>query len=167
MTAFFALGVALAQSVPTIGPVHFHQTISVDQAFIYTMRGDRPEVTGGTLVVFEAPTKVLTPTQERQPIVYIGDWPVRIYASDLQCGCAAGWVPMVDGFVDAPLYLGPDTLPERVTGETAKESTRDATRQGTLPIAASPITMRSHPARKANDENALAELARAALRECP
>jgi len=164
MTALFALGIALAQSVPTIGPVHFHQTVSVDQAFIYTMRGDRPEVTGGTLVVFQAPTKVLTPTQERQPIVYIGDWPVRIYASDLQRGCAAGWVPMVDGFVDAPLYLGPDTLPERVTGDTAKEAARDAiqSRGETIAFAAA----QSHPVKKVVSEKALAELAQESLAKC-
>jgi len=165
MIALYTIGIALAQSVPTVGPVHFHQTVSVDQPLVYTMRGDRPQVTQGTLVVFEAPPKVLTPTQERQPILYIGEWPIRIYASDLQRGCAAGWVPMVDGFVDAQLYLGPDTLPERVTGDTAREAAREAERRQGVPLMMT--HSQDHPTKKVTDERALAELAQASLARCP
>ena len=165
MTVLFVLGIALAQPNASLGPVHAHQTVSVDQPFVYTMRGDRPQVTQGTLVVFEATEHVLTPTQERQPIVYIGEWPVRLYASDAQRGCAVGWVPMVDGFRDAPLYLGPDTLPERVTGEAARQAARDAARQPNAPAVAR--TTPSQPMKSVADERALAELAQAALNKCP
>ena len=166
MTALFAIGLALAQSVSAIGPVQFHQTVSVDKPFVYTMRGDRPEVTRGTLVVFNAPAKVLTPTQGRQSMVYIGEWPVRVYARNAKRDCAVGWVPMVEGFSDAPLYLGPETLPERVTPSTARQSRAEADLQAGAKVDHSMRAPRHSPSKTVADERALADIAQAALSRC-
>ena len=161
----YSLALASSQPTPSVGPVIMHQTVSIEEAFVYTMRGDRPLVNRGTLLVFEATPQLLKPTQGRQPIVYVDEWPVRIYARHSDNRCAAGWVPLSGDVSDAVLFVGPDTLPERVKESQALQS-KTLAQQPSKPPRNEFKAQSAAPTKQVQDERALAELAGAALRHC-
>lgn len=121
-----------------IGKLLHAQPFTVDTPFASTWRADRPEVSGGWLLVFEADDDLLRPRQTAAPVLMAGDQTaIRInvgYDSGrlvvlVPTDMKAGTRPAV-GLDRLPIWFGSPELPERVTPEWIRAERARAVRAG-------------------------------------
>jgi hypothetical protein len=149
-----------------LGPVHHIAPFTMDKPDVYTMRGDHSTYQTGHLVVFSAPPDLLTPQQLEHPLPYLGAWPLRLAATDEHAGCAVAIVLTQRPLHDEPLYLGPDTLPERVMAEDGEAARTVALSQGTQPLGHTLVQQALGPRLHFTDRRDLAVGAASLLGAC-
>jgi len=149
-----------------IGPVHHIAPFTMDKPAVYTMRGDHLTYEEGHLVVFSAPRELLAHQQVEHPLPYLGAWPLRLAAIDRDGGCAVAIAVTRRPLHDEPLYLGPDTLPERVMAEDGEASRTEALSQGTQPLGTHLVEQTLGPRQHFADRRGLAAGAVSLLDKC-
>lgn len=149
-----------------IGPVHHIAPFTMDTPEVYTMRGDRPTYDSGYLIAFSASSEALTPQQLAHPIPYLGAWPLRLAAVDAVGECAVGIAITARDLGQEPLYLGPETLPERVDEVEGELARTQALEQGVAPLGVEKVAQLTGAPLMLADRRALAEAADALLRTC-
>ncbi|NCG20157.1 MAG: hypothetical protein GWP91_14205 [Rhodobacterales bacterium] len=122
MITLLLTAASLAQS-PAAQPVQgieWARAFTLDEATVFPMRADHPAVQSGWMVAIQLSADPTSMRQIEQPVLYIGEWPVRVLKRTPE-GCVMGWVPS-ETLLNEPVYLGPNTLPERVTPAEAAAS---------------------------------------------
>lgn len=149
-----------------IGPVHHIAPFTMDKPAVYTMRGDHVTYQEGHLVVFSAPPGLLAPQQLEHPLPYFGAWPLRLAAVDGATGCAVAIALTDRPLHEEPLYLGPETLPERVMAEDGDAARTVALSQGVQPLGSSLVQQALGPRLRFADRRELAVGAQSLLIAC-
>ena len=149
-----------------LGPVHHIAPFTLDTPEVYTMRGDHTTYDSGYLVAFSASAEALTPQQVAHPVPYLGAWPLRLAAVDATLQCAVAIVITERELHQEPLYLGPDTLPERVSAADGELSRTQALSQGVAPLDAAKVAHVTGATLALSDRRDLAEIAHSLLGTC-
>lgn len=109
-------GATAAAAAPLQAPpaqlrlVHAEQ-FQVAQPYQHLYRADRPQVGSGWLLVLEGQAKLLEPKQNLEPVLYVG----AQTAERINAGTSGRQVVLVPGdfrLDSAPIFLGPEALPE-------------------------------------------------------
>ena len=126
MISLLLTAISLAQP-PAVLPVQgieWARSFSLDEATEFPMRADHPTIQSGWMVAVRLSAEPAPVRQIEQPVLYIGEWPVRVLKRTPD-GCVMGWIPS-ETLLNEPVYLGPITPPERVTASEAAATKADA-----------------------------------------
>jgi hypothetical protein len=111
----------------------------LDTPATYRMRGDHPTFSEGWLLKLTVPAGSIRARQAALPILYIGEWPVRVVNPSETGTCAVVWLPGPVDLAADPVFMGPAVLPERVNQETARAARAEALKRGETPLASEQV----------------------------
>ncbi len=134
----FLAGLALAADPLPLGADAVHKLhhvvrVTLAEEATSTMRADHPTFDQATILVLTAVPEGLRPRQQKTPVLFVGDMPIRPVHVDLERGCLAGFVPKHPEPGTTPVFFGPAELPEDIDRARAAEILEAAVLAGARP----------------------------------
>ncbi|MFY9345830.1 MAG: hypothetical protein WAT39_25285 [Planctomycetota bacterium] len=140
-----------ASPAPAAPPPQFTlvhaEPFHVDRAFKHVWRRDQPLVNHGWLLVLAGDAELLAPRQTREPVLYVGNQTAERVNTGQPSGRFVVIVPGDFRLADAPIFLGPNALPEELTAADIAAALAAARAAGAVPPTAAAIEAATQPAR--------------------
>lgn len=103
----------------------FAQQFTLTTSYEFAWRKEKPDVTGGWILVLKVDSEYVRPRQTLEPVLYVGDQTAERVNIGFKSGYVVAIVPSSLDLTQQPIWFGDPDLPERI--DAAKiELARDA-----------------------------------------